>query len=132
VSDLFLVDTSVWIEVFRQPARLRLEDIVPLDEVVTCLPVVQEILQGFTDEAAYRKAKAALGSMPTVESPLSAEVFLEAAQLYRTCRRAGHTVRSSTDVLIAACALRNGLTVVHRDRDFDRIARVSGLEQREV
>ena len=32
------------------------------------------------------------------------------------------------DCLIAACALRHGLTVVHVDRDFDLIARVSPLQ----
>jgi hypothetical protein len=30
------------------------------EELVTCLPVIQEVLQGFRDEAAHRKARAAL------------------------------------------------------------------------
>ena len=132
MNGLFLVDTSVWFKVFRRPARIELEQVVPFERVVTCLPVIQEILQGFTDEAAFRKAKSALEAMPIVESPLSYEVVLEASQLYRTCRRAGYTVRSATDVLIAACALRNELTVLHRDRDFTRIAKVCGLKQRAV
>jgi predicted nucleic acid-binding protein len=33
----------------------------------------------------------------------------------------------STDVLIAAVALRSGATVLHRHRDFDAIARHSPL-----
>lgn len=37
-----LVDTSVWIEVFRRQDPLDIEAVVPFDEVVTCLPVVQE------------------------------------------------------------------------------------------
>ncbi len=69
-------------------------------------------------------------SFPIVESPLGEGVFEEAAGLYRTARRAGLTVRSGVDCLIAACALRHALTVVHVDRDFDLIARVSPLQQR--
>jgi len=126
-----LVDTSVWIEVFR-PRGLRLEDIVEFDEVVTCLPVVQEVLQGFGDERAYAIARDAMSVLPTVESPLRREVFEEAAALYRTARRAGFSVRSGVDCLIAACAVRNGLPVLHVDRDFDTLARVSPLEARRV
>jgi predicted nucleic acid-binding protein len=122
-----LVDTSVWVEVFRRPPGVRLEGLVDFDSVVTCLPVVQEVLQGFTDEAAFAVARDAMGALPIVESPLRAEAFDEAVQLYRLARRAGFTVRSGVDCLIAACALRHGLTVLHRDRDFDALARVSAL-----
>jgi predicted nucleic acid-binding protein len=69
-------------------------------------------------------------SFPIVESPLGASVFEEAVGLYRAARRAGFTVRSGVDCLIAACALRHALTVVHVDRDFDLIARVAPLQQR--
>ena len=44
---MVLVDTSVWIEVFARPTRLDLESQVELDEIVVCLPVIQEVLQGF-------------------------------------------------------------------------------------
>lgn len=101
-----------------------------LDEVATCLPVVQEVLQGFRDEAAFRKAREALLSLPVVESPMRVELFEHAVQLYRAARRAGLTVRSGVDCLIAACALRHDLTVVHVDRDFGVLARVSPLRQR--
>ncbi len=47
-----LVDTSVWIEVFRRRGPLDLPSLVPFDEIVSCLPVVQEVLEGFRLEAA--------------------------------------------------------------------------------
>lgn len=47
-------------------------------------------------------------------------------------RRAGVTVRSGVDCLIAACAFRHGVTVLHRDRDFATSARVAPLNQRDV
>jgi predicted nucleic acid-binding protein len=126
---LILVDTSVWVEVFKRPAGVNLEAHLDLDEITTCLPVVQEVLQGFRDESAFRKAREAMLSFPVVESPLSEGVFIDAVGLYRSARRNGLTVRSSVDCLIASCALRNDLTVLHRDRDFTALAKVSGLRE---
>lgn len=129
---MFLVDTSVWIHVFERPPRIDLLSIADVDEVVTCLPVVQEVLQGFRTESAFRLAREAMLSMSIVESPLGEDVVIEAVDLYRAARRAGLTVRSSVDCLIGACAIRHGLTVLHHDRDFDRLSEVSALTSREV
>ena len=129
---MLLLDTSAWIEVFRRPAGLDLEALGGLDEVVTCLPVVQEVLQGFRDERAFRVAREAMFALPIVESPLPRERVDEAVDLFRTARRAGVTVRSGVDCLIAACALRHGLTVVHRGRDDAALARVSSLLERNL
>lgn len=129
---MLLVDTSVWIEVLRKPAGIQLDEVGAIEEIVTCLPVVQEVLQGFLDDRAYRIARDSMLSFPIVESPLEADAFIEAADLYRTARRAGVTIRTGFDCLIAVCALRHGLTVVHRDRDFDALARVSPLRSRRI
>ena len=129
---MYLVDTSVWIEVFARPARVHLESVVRLDEVVTCLPIIQEVLQGFRDESAFRIAREAMHAFPLVEAPLETAVFDEAVDLYRLARRIGITVRSSVDCLIAVCAIRNDLTLLHHDRDFDRIARISPLRSRRL
>ena len=117
---------------FRKRPRLVLERAVEFDEVVTCLPVVQEVLQGFTSDPAFRSARDAMLALPMIESPVSERVYLEAVDLYRRARRAGITVRSGADCLIAACAIRHGLTVLHHDRDFPALARISELEQRQI
>jgi predicted nucleic acid-binding protein len=129
---LILVDTSVWIEVFRRDRPFDLEAVASLDDVVTCLPVVQEVLQGFAAEGAFRTAREAMLALPCVESPLPESIVLEAVALYRSARRGGLTVRSSVDCLVAACALRHDLEVLHHDRDYAALARVSALRQRSV
>ena len=129
---MLLVDTSVWIEVFRKPSRVRLDQVVDFDDVATCLPVVQEVLQGFRDERAYQTARDALFALPMVDSPLTRPVFEQAIDLYRAARRAGLTIRSGVDCLIAACAIRHSLTVLHHDRDFDLLAKVSALASRRI
>jgi predicted nucleic acid-binding protein len=129
---MVLVDTSVWIETFRARNPLDLTEHVDLDEVVTCLPVVQEVLQGFRDERAYRLAREAMLAFPVAESPMTERLFLEAVGLYRASRQIGVTVRSSVDCLIAACAIRNDLEVLHRDCDYVALARVAPLRQRSL
>ena len=128
-----LVDTSAWIEVFRRGAVLSLDDIVAdRDDVATCLPVIQEVLQGFDDERAFRIAQEAMHALPCVEVPLGREVFDSAVDLYRRARRARFTIRSSTDCLIAACALRHGLPIVHCDRDYSILSRIAPLSEKNI
>ncbi len=127
---MVLVDTSVWIEVFRRPSKVQLEDWLDFDDIITCLPVIQEVLQGFGAEPAFLRASESMLALPIVESPLRIDVYLQAVDLYRTARRAGVTIRSGVDCVIAACALRHQLEVLHHDRDFDSIAKVSALRTR--
>jgi predicted nucleic acid-binding protein len=127
-----LVDTSVWIEVFRRSSGVQLESLVEFDEIVTCLPIIQEVLQGFGAEPAFLRARESMLSLPIVESPLAQGVFLEAADLYRSGRRMGVTIRSSVDCVIAVCAIRHQLEVLHCDPDYDAIARISSLKTRSL
>ena len=129
---MYLVDTSVWVDVFRRPPRVDLESTIGVEAVVTCLPVLQEVLQGFRDERAFRVARDAMLAFPIVEAPLETAAFEEAVDLFRLARRAGVTVRSSVDCLIAVRAVRNGLTVLHHDRDFDQLARIAPLRARNI
>ena len=125
---MILVDTSIFIESFRSSNDFDLAKVVDLDEIVVCLPVIQEVLQGFDNPRAFSVAREAMFAFPIVEAPIGEEAYRLAIDLYRSARRVGLTVRSSVDCLIGACALRHSLPLLHRDRDFDRIARVSGLE----
>ncbi len=129
---VYLVDTSVWIETFRRTPRIRFRELADLDEIVLCLPILQEVLQGFRDERAFRIAQRALLALPIVEAPLETAVYEQAVDLYRLARRTGVTIRSSVDCLIAVCAIRNDLTLLHHDRDFDMLARITPLQSRDV
>ena len=117
---------------FDNVGRFRLESAVDPEEAVTCPPVVQEVLQGFGDTRAFAVARDAMLAMPIVESPMAIEVFMEAAELYRHARRSGLTIRSGVDCLIAACAIRNGLPLLYRDRDYDALGKISTLDARNI
>ena len=129
---MILVDTSVWIASFRKESAFSIEDAVAFDDIVTCLPIIQEVLQGFWDESAYRVARDSMLALPVVESPMGESLFLEAVALYRVARNRGITVRSSVDCLIAACALRHNLPILHNDRDYALISEVAPLQVRKI
>ena len=124
---MILVDSSAWIEILRGRRREAFASVAPDSEIVTCLPIIQEVLQGFDNAAVRRVARAALNNVPTIEEPLTRPVFDEAIQLFLDARRAGLTIRSGVDCLIAACAIRNDAMLLHVDRDFTKLAKVSPL-----
>jgi predicted nucleic acid-binding protein len=127
---VILIDSSVWIAALSARPPFRIEDLVDVNEIVTCLPVIQEVLQGFDDDYAFEMARDSLYALPVIEAPLTTELFDEAIAIYRMARHRGITIRSSVDCLIAACAIRNGVAVLHRDRDFDHLARITPLQSR--
>jgi len=129
---VFLVDTSAWIRHFTRSDKFDLRTICAPDDRVLCLPVYQELLQGVREERTYRQIQHTLKAAQFVEKPMELSLYEEAAQLFRLARRQGVTVRSSVDCLIAATALRHDLIVLHDDRDFPLLARVSTLQERQV
>jgi hypothetical protein len=123
---VILIDTSIWVDFLIDPGRMQEKDFDPV-EFVTCGPVVQEVLQGFSDARALPAFRDRLLGVPRLSDPLSLDLFLDAANIYRDGRRKGYTIRSTTDCLIAAIAIHNEVRVWHRDRDFTAIARYTPL-----
>ena len=95
-------------------------------ELATCEVVRMEVLAGARDE----------GHLHTLQGTLARATLLsivptdydDAATLYRHCRRRGTTIRQLLDCLVAAVAIRNGVPVLHDDRDFDALARHTELQ----
>ena len=83
-----------------------------------------EVLQGVSIEKQFAATRRVLGAQ-TILQPLDVlETFESAAQLYRSARKNGFTIRKSTDCLIAAIALEQDAMLVHNDRDFLALAQV--------
>jgi predicted nucleic acid-binding protein len=122
-----LVDTSIWIAILR--GEIKVER-MSYRSFVTCGPVVQEVLQGFDEDPTSLRYADLFMKVPRLSDPLPSELFIAAAEIYRQGRRRGLTIRSTIDCLIAAIALDNGVTLWHRDRDFDNIAQFTNLKVR--
>lgn len=123
---MVLVESSAWILVIRGQLDLQLR--VPDQDIATCPPVVQEILQGSDGPKDYANLREMLLHTEVLDAPMPFRRFEEAAQLYLRCRDAAFTIRKTTDCLIAACAIAHGATLLHDDRDFDHIALVAPLK----
>ena len=91
-----------------------------------CEPIAMEILSGAVDDSQYAKLEQLVNGLPSL-SVDNATDFRSAAGIYRTARRAGQTIRSLNDCLIAAVAIRHDARIVHQDTDFDVIARMTTL-----
>jgi|SRR5208337_1218479 len=126
-----LVDTSVWIELLNGSLGSRVTE-AELLNFVTCGPILQEVLQGLRDDPASEALREGLLALPVLSDPLPIALFLTAAEIYRLGRGKGYTIRSSTDCLIAAIAIENGVPVWHKDRDFEAIARYTSLRTRRI
>lgn len=125
-----IVDTSVWVEFLRgtgSAAHVALEEQIRSGAPIIVPDVVlAEVLVGTTDEAVARRWERALFQFDLAPTaPI--EDARSAARIHRSCRRQGETVRSMIDCLVAAAALRLGVPVLHRDRDFEVMARCVGL-----
>jgi predicted nucleic acid-binding protein len=129
---VILIDTSAWIEYFRATGSAAAIEVRRLlseeaDQAAMCEPVAMEILSGVSDDGAHANLERLVNGLPSLTID-SAVDFRVAAQIYRAARRAGRTIRSINDCLIAAVAIRHGARIVHRDSDFEVIASMTNLE----
>lgn len=123
-----LADTSAWIEYLRDtgsPVCDRLEHLLKVDQLLTTDVVVMEVLAGARDDAHEAQLVAVLSLAFSV--PVELADWTSAARLQRRCRAAGETVRRLPDCLIGAVAIRAEVEVLHRDRDFETLARHTPL-----
>jgi predicted nucleic acid-binding protein len=124
---VILVDTSIWVELLAG----RMASAGPEEAVLryaTCGPVVQEVLQGLRAGPPSDVFREAFLTLPLLSDPIPLDIFTSAAEICRQGRRRGITIRSSTDCLIAAIAIRHAVPVWHRDRDYPAIATYTKLE----
>ncbi|HXQ58299.1 MAG TPA: PIN domain nuclease [Actinomycetes bacterium] len=127
---MILADTSAWVEYLRatgSPVHLRLRRLIADEgDLVTTEVVMMELLAGETTPEGVARLRRLLGRFDLLAVEGLAD-YEAAAELHRRCRAGGETVRNLTDCLIAAVAGRHGAALLHRDQDFDVIARHTRL-----
>ena len=85
--------------------------------------VVTEVLQGLTKGAA--RIESYLSQWQLLE-PSGFKTYREAAVIFRMARTKGITL-TTIDALIAAVALEHSASVFTLDKDFSKIASITGL-----
>lgn len=126
-----LVDTSVWIDFFngKNSANTNLlKNFLEEEELIFTVPIIiQEILQGIRDDKQYNEVKQALLNLEILKlDPV--EAAIGAADLYRALRKTGITIKKSNDCVIAFYAIYYNVELLHKDSDFDLIAKYTKLK----
>jgi hypothetical protein len=120
---LFLLDSSVWIRVFRRPPDRRIEQRVR--EVVRGRSAASNGVIRIELAAGAKSEREYLDTCETVDAltelPLRSTTVERACRLGYDLRRKGITA-STPDLIIAASAMEHDAVLVHADADFDRIA----------
>lgn len=128
---MIVVDTSVWIDVLNgnetDEAAVCIEMIENGQRVALTDVVYGEILQGLGRPEEVEEVARHLRAFPILRLEGLADFEL-AAELYRTARSAGVTIRKTLDCLIAAPCIRAGAPLLHSDRDFDLLAGCTDLK----
>jgi predicted nucleic acid-binding protein len=122
-----LVDSSVWIDHLRgtltpQVKWLRARLVDGEAEILLADLVLYEVLRGVPTDAQARKVAAALAAFPLM-SLAGADRAALAARHYRKLRQLGFTISKLADSFIACFCIREGLSLLHSDANFDAYER---------
>ena len=119
---MILVDSCIYIDWMRAGVNPVKRLHAHQSDLISCSIVHLEVLRGVTDPGV--KAYMADYFSLLREVPLSAALIQEATELAWINDRKG-VVLPVTDVIIAACVLSIGATLVTRDRHFSRVTGLS-------
>lgn len=120
-----VVDTTVWVDWFKgvsSPQTNRVALYLSQNYPIWIAPVIlQETLQGVREDTQYELIKSSLLALNRFQfEPF--QLSVGAADLYRSLRKKGVTIRKANDCLIAQYALVTDMILLHNDSDFDLIA----------
>ena len=121
---MVLVDTTVWVDFFagrNLPQVGTLQALIENDEdLCLCGVILAEVLQGIRSDKDFARTKEYFGDL--IFLPMDQATFQRAAEIYRTLRKKGVTIRKPVDCMIASVAIEYDIPLLHNDRDFDHIA----------
>ncbi len=127
---MVLVDTTVWIDFFAARPTPEVAELERLlnegEDICTCGIILTEVLQGIRKDEAYERTLSRFESVLFL--PMNRQTFVRAAELYRSLRRRGVTIRKPVDCMIASVAIEHDIVLLHNDRDFDLIETHCGLK----
>ena len=127
---MILIDTSVWIEIFRDKTEnivKTLQNTIGAKNYVLSRFNQLELLQGARDQKEWELLEDYLSTQYYLEA--SQDTWPEAARIYFELRRKGFTINSPIDCCIAQIALEHGAFLLHRDKDFEKISLIRSLKQ---
>lgn len=125
---MYLVDTSAWLDYLQEresDAAKMVREVLDRGIPFGISSVIyQELLQGTASERDFETLSEYFGTQRFYHPAEPVESYRQAALIYFRCRRAGVTIRSTVDCLIARLAIEHELQLIHNDRDFTAMSEV--------
>lgn len=122
----YLGDTSALSRWGLEPVKARLDPLLRRGLISICDATEYEMLFTARDHAEREQLKSVMiPAFPWV--PMGDNVFADVLDLQQRLTQHGkHRCASMVDAMLAVVAAREGLTILHYDRDFATIAEVTG------
>jgi len=124
LKPLYLADKSAYARMHHTAVADRLTPLLVDGFVATCPIIDLEVLYSARSRSDYEDILVERGSLPSL--PINEAVSERAVAVQRLLAQRGQHRLPLPDLLIAAVAEINDLTVIHYDADYDRIASVTG------
>ena len=131
-----LADTSAWVVSRRDDQgelRERFSVALRAGRIAVCDMVRLELLESARNHGEFRDISAELSELP--DCPIAKSEWRRALWVYEQLAAQGGAHQRSvehSDLLIAAAAEAAETPIVHYDRDFERIAEITGQPTRWV
>ena len=120
-----LIDKSAWVRLRRAGVLDPHRDALLSGRIAASGVLMLEVLVSARSADDFDEVRRNLSLMPRV--PVTEAIIDRALDVQGLMVRVGtHRAASPADLVLAACAEANGLTVLHYDKDFDLIAEVTG------
>ncbi|NJD02542.1 MAG: PIN domain-containing protein [Ruminiclostridium sp.] len=122
-----IVDTSIWIEYFKNNPcivdfmeKRLLEDTVYLVGII-----VSELIQGIKNEKEREIIRSNLDAINYID--MKFEDWVKTGDLSNKLRQGGFTI-PLTDIAIAAATMENNMILVTRDKHFNKVPGLNVME----
>ena len=125
----YLIDTSVWVNLFRgdQSLRRRIDEATANGiQIITCEVIVMELLAGARPNEDARIFDL-VNRLPSLPFDPNTD-FRAAGFMFRELTQNGVTIRNSVDCIIAVAAMSSeDIVLIHNDLDFVNMSRINGI-----
>ncbi len=129
MQNLVLIDTSAWICFFARKGFIEIKDTISIlldnNRVAIAGPIMVELIQGARTDKEKDDIKSKTNGLHWLG--ITDEHWHKTADLSFNLRRKGVTV-SAIDSLLSVVAISYNCKVLHKDSDFELIARHSSLK----
>lgn len=124
IEGLFLVDKSVLARSHLPTVNSALDQLAGLGLMATCSLIDLEI--GYSARTGQDHSDLIAQRRQLPLAPIGQHTLERSLDIQAALALSGHHRVPLHDLIIAACAEEHRLTVLHYDKDFDSIARITG------